>query len=69
MNCPQCGSMLTEDEIAIYRRMVNRGAQECLCITCFARKFDVTETMIRDKIEQFRAAGCTLFPSHPSETE
>ncbi len=61
MNCLQCGRELTADEIAIYRRMVNRGAQQYLCITCFAKKFEVSEDLIREKIEHFRAAGCTLF--------
>lgn len=68
MNCLQCGRKLTADEIAIYRRMVSRSAQECMCITCFARKFDVTEEMIREKIEHFKAMGCTLFSS-PADPE
>ena len=67
MNCLQCRRELTADEIAVYRRMVHRGAQECLCITCFAKKFDVTEEMIRDKICYFKAMGCTLFTASPSD--
>lgn len=59
--CFQCGGELTADEIAVYKRMVNRGAKKYLCIHCFAREFSVTEEMIRGKIKQFREMGCTLF--------
>ena len=56
-----CGRELTSDEIAIYRRMVNRAASEYLCISCFAREFSVTEELIRQKIRHFKEMGCTLF--------
>ena len=49
-HCMQCGRELTHDEIAIYKRMVNRGAKEYLCITCFAKKFKVSEELIRESI-------------------
>lgn len=61
--CKNCGRELTKDEIAIYKRMVNRGATEYLCITCFAKYFNVTEDVVREKIEHFRSCGCTLFES------
>ncbi|HIV18125.1 MAG TPA: hypothetical protein IAC82_02240 [Candidatus Merdivicinus intestinigallinarum] len=59
--CFSCGRELTSDEIAIYRRMVNRAASEYLCISCFAREFSVTEELIRQKIRHFKEMGCTLF--------
>ena len=62
MDCFKCGQILSADEIAIYKRMVNRGAKECLCIHCFAKEFSVTEDLIREKIEHFKKMGCTLFP-------
>ena len=40
---------------------MNRGAKEYLCITCFAKKFKVSEELIREKIEHFKKMGCTLF--------
>lgn len=60
-HCMQCGRELTHDEIAVYKRMVNRGAKEYLCITCFAKKFKVSEELIWEKIEHFKKMGCTLF--------
>ena len=59
--CRSCGCKLTLDEIAVYKRMVNRGATDFLCITCFAKAYHVSEELIREKIDHFRAMGCTLF--------
>lgn len=64
--CFRCGHVLSTDEIAIYRRMVNRGADAFLCIPCLAEHFHVPASLIFEKIEHFRAMGCTLFP--PTET-
>ena len=59
--CKQCGRPLTHDEVGIYKRLVNRGAEEFLCLTCFAAKYKVTEAQLREKIQLFKNMGCTLF--------
>lgn len=59
--CFQCNRSLTADEIAVYRKMVNRTAERFLCKTCLAAYFDVTEDKIDRKIEQFKRIGCLLF--------
>lgn len=64
--CRKCGTSLSTDEIGIYKKMVNRGADSFLCITCLANHFDCTESDLRDKIEYFRKNGCTLFPQKES---
>lgn len=66
MTCFQCGRPLSSDEIAVYRRLVNRAAEQCLCISCFAKEFSVTEELIRQKIRQFKEMGCTLFSNSKS---
>ena len=43
------------------RKMINRGAQEFLCLSCLAARFRVPEQVLREKIREFRAMGCTLF--------
>ena len=60
-NCMQCKKELTADEIGLYKKLVNRGATQFLCITCLGKHFDVSEALLREKIEQFREMGCTLF--------
>lgn len=59
--CIQCNKSLDRDEIAVYLRLVNRGAKEYLCIPCLAAYFKCSEENIRVRIEGFKAMGCTLF--------
>ncbi len=60
-NCKQCGRPLTDDEIGLHKKMINRGSTEYLCITCLAAFFHCEEVLLRKKIEQFREQGCMLF--------
>ena len=53
--------MLCDDEIALYKKMINRGATEYTCISCLASHFSVSVESLTDKIAQFRNDGCTLF--------
>lgn len=59
--CIVCQRKLTHDEIALTRKLINRGASEFMCLTCLAAKFKVTEDVLEDKIEHFKNQGCTLF--------
>ena len=59
--CVQCAADLSRDEIALTRKLINRGATEYCCLSCLARHFQVTEETLRQKIVEFRAMGCTLF--------
>ena len=59
--CFQCGRQLIADEIAVYRKMVNRSTDRFLCKTCLAAYFGVDEDKIDKKIEQFKRIGCLLF--------
>ena len=61
VQCFQCGRQLTADEIAVYRKMVNREANQFLCKTCLAAYFEVDEDKIDKKIQQFKRIGCLLF--------
>nr|WP_296463455.1 hypothetical protein [uncultured Acetatifactor sp.] len=59
--CMQCGKALTFNEVGAYKKFVNRGSTSFLCKTCLSAKLGVTVERIDEKIEQFRAQGCTLF--------
>ena len=60
--CMRCHKEpLSRDEIALHKKLVNRGATEYLCISCLAQYYGCTEEMLREKIEQFRRDGCQLF--------
>lgn len=59
--CIKCGRELKSDEIGLYKKLVNRGAQKYMCIDCTAEYFDVSVGALEEKIEQYRAMGCSLF--------
>ncbi len=59
--CFHCFRKLVPDEIALTKKLINRGATEFLCISCLSERFQVPEDVLRDKIVQFREMGCTLF--------
>lgn len=59
--CMKCGRILTADEIGLYKKLVNRGAQSFLCLACLGAHFHVEEARLREKIDQFRKSGCSLF--------
>lgn len=59
--CMQCGRHLSYNEIGAYKKFVNRGSREFLCIPCLAKRLDVTAEDIYRKIEEFKQQGCTLF--------
>ena len=61
VRCVRCGAVLGKDDIAMTRKMINRGAQEFFCIPCLADHFELTEAVLREKIKEFKAMGCTLF--------
>ncbi|MGN0589414.1 MAG: hypothetical protein ACI4KO_07750 [Ruminiclostridium sp.] len=60
--CMNCDKELLSDEIAIYKKLVNRGAERYLCIDCLAEYFKCSRKAIEDKIDYYRKSGeCTLF--------
>ncbi len=63
MECKSCGSSLSKDEIAIYKRLIDRGApnSDCVCKRCLAARLQVSVEAIDKKIEHFKSIGCTLF--------
>ncbi|MCD8006277.1 MAG: hypothetical protein LUF29_04785 [Oscillospiraceae bacterium] len=60
--CFQCGKQLEGDDIAIYRKLVLRCANEFLCIDCLAEYLGVSRAAIEAKIKYYRESGtCLLF--------
>ena len=61
--CKKCGKELENDELAIYKRLINRAASndDCLCRQCLAGHLEVPVSAIDEKIEHFKSIGCTLF--------
>ena len=60
--CFCCGAELPADDIAIFRKLVIRGAEEFLCIGCLSQRLGCTRADIERLIEYYRSTGkCTLF--------
>lgn len=60
--CIVCGKSLSVYDVGATKKLINRGAEEFLCIPCLAKKFRVTEELIYQKIEEWKEQGCMLFP-------
>lgn len=59
--CYKCKRVLTADEVGLHRRLMDRAAEEFMCITCLAEFFGCDEKLLRDKIAYFKKTGCTMF--------
>lgn len=60
-NCRECAKLLTSDEVAIYRRMIHREAEDYLCRECLAKFLGVPPAFIDERIAYFKRIGCVLF--------
>lgn len=60
-DCRECGKLLTSDEVAIYRRMIHREAEDYLCRECLAKFLGVPPAFIDERIAYFKRIGCVLF--------
>lgn len=59
--CICCGIPLSRNDVGATKKLVNRGAEEFLCIPCLAVKFKVDVALIEKKIGEWREQGCMLF--------
>ena len=59
----RCENRLTADEIALYRKLVFRNADEYLCMDCLAKHFDVGREKLERIVAYYHRTGlCSLFP-------
>lgn len=59
--CAVCGRPVTQDEIAVTKKLINRGATAFYCVPCLAAYFEVKPEDILERIRYFKQMGCTLF--------
>ena len=60
--CYVCGKdNLSKDEIGITKKLLGKDTMQLYCLGCLAEQLEVTEEELKDKIEDFKAEGCTLF--------
>lgn len=59
--CMHCGKILSNDEIGLHKRLINRGDTEFMCKECLSAYFKVSTELLDKKIEHFKNMGCILF--------
>jgi len=60
--CYVCGKEnLSKDEVGITKKLLGKKIKQFYCIPCLAEYLEVTEEELRNKIEEFKDEGCTLF--------
>lgn len=67
--CMKCGARLHTDEIALYRKLINRGARKYSCLNCQAEYLNVSREDLEKLIEYYHRTGvCSLFAKWDDET-
>lgn len=59
--CKKCKKELTYNEIGATKKFINRNCKEFFCRECLADWLNIAPEIVDEKIEQFKAAHCTLF--------
>jgi biotin operon repressor len=52
---------LSNNEIALSKKLISLKTDRFYCIICLADYLEVTVEELQDKIEEFKAEGCTIF--------
>ena len=61
-NCVICGKKdLDRDTVGINKKLLGAKIKSFYCMDCLAAYLECTVEDILDKIEEFKADGCTLF--------
>lgn len=61
-HCKKCGKTLMGDEIALYRKLVQRDAKEYLCLDCLSEELCTSREKLERLIAYYHRTGiCCLF--------
>ena len=60
--CYVCGKTpLSRDEIGSTKKLIDKSSKTFYCLDCLADYLEVTTEELKNKIEEFKEEGCTLF--------
>lgn len=60
--CYVCGKKpLSRDEIGLTKKLIDKSSKTFYCLDCLADYLEVTTEELKNKIEEFKEEGCTLF--------
>ena len=60
-SCVICREKLSTDEVALNQRLLGPQIGTFRCIDCLSQKMDVTPSVLRELIAQFKARNCVYF--------
>ncbi len=64
VGCAFCDKeKLSKDEIGLNRKLIHRQVEveRMMCLQCMAAYFETPEEYLKEKIEDCKRQGCTLF--------
>lgn len=61
IRCHLCNAELNRNIIGLNKKLCGRNMTPFYCINCLADYLEVTADELFEKIEEFKAQGCTLF--------
>lgn len=60
--CYVCGKEnLNKNEIGLTKKLLSKDVKTYYCINCLAEYLEVDTELLIEKVEEFKAQGCTLF--------
>ena len=59
--CCDCGRTLKKDEIALTRKLIDVDTEDFYCLDCMSDFLGCTVQDLKEKIQEFKEQGCTLF--------
>lgn len=60
-NCCNCSKILSKDEIALNKKLIDKTVKEFMCLECLSENFGCEVDDLLIKIDEFKEQGCTLF--------
>lgn len=59
--CCECDNILSKDEIALNKKLIDKNVKEFMCLECMSEHFGCEVEDLQVKIDEFKEQGCTLF--------
>jgi len=59
--CSDCKEPLKKDEIALSKKLIDVDTEDLYCLNCLSEVIGCTVDDLKDKIQEFKEQGCTLF--------
>ena len=59
--CESCSNTIEKDEVALCKKLLGKNTKQFLCLRCLGEYLNTDEEILKEKIQQFKDEGCTLF--------